>query len=715
MASKSLVFKIGADMSQFRTAMDNASKSIAKVGKKVQNVGKNMTTYVTAPITALGAASVIAWDKQAQAIAQVESGLRTTGAAVGYTSEQLQQMAADLQKTSLFGDEEILKNATAQLLTFTNIAGEQFSRTQQAALDLSTRLDGDLKSASIQLGKALNDPVANLSALSRSGIQFSESQKIVIKELANTNKLAEAQTIILDELEKQYGGSAEAAAEAGLGPFKQLGNSIGDLTEDFGKLITEALNPFIGVVKSAVEYVGSLSDSTKKWIVIIGGVVAAIGPFLLALGTIMQMAPLITTALGGIAAAFNAINWPIVAVVAAIAGFVAAGVYMWDNWEAITQNMTKAWVATKNFLLDGIIAIVKGITWFSRTVLEALGFDALSDGVDFIVDKLEGLKDPLPEVTEEFGSFGDSVSNAMDAIFPKVEAVGNEVTNVGNKAEVTAKKIQSISGSTRVALEPLPEMTENTSNEFLKLDEGINSVDESIGRMGKSGTLFNESFQTGLDTTLEKIRTVTQVAQELFGQLFSVVSQMMDNKSVKEENELKQSIARVNKLKRTDVITSKEAEERILELKKVSAQRQADIKRKQFKTEKAMGIATAIIHGALAVTQALSSLPPPASYAVAAASAGLAAAQVAVIASKPMPAFADGGLVFGPTMGLVGEGVGTTRSNPEVIAPLDKLKNFLKPQDNGVTNNLTVTGMIRGEDIYLSNKNSQLAYANLVG
>ena len=40
-------------------------------------------------------------------------------------------------------------------------------------------------------------------------------------------------------------------------------------------------------------------------------------------------------------------------------------------------------------------------------------------------------------------------------------------------------------------------------------------------------------------------------------------------------------------------------------------------------------------------------------------------------------AFAEGGLVTGPVMGLVGEGRGTTRSNPEVIAPLDKLQNMI--------------------------------------
>lgn len=46
--------------------------------------------------------------------------------------------------------------------------------------------------------------------------------------------------------------------------------------------------------------------------------------------------------------------------------------------------------------------------------------------------------------------------------------------------------------------------------------------------------------------------------------------------------------------------------------------------------------------------------------------------------SSPV-AFANGGLAFGATMGLVGEGIGTSRSNPEVIAPLDKLAGFMNP------------------------------------
>ncbi len=58
----------------------------------------------------------------------------------------------------------------------------------------------------------------------------------------------------------------------------------------------------------------------------------------------------------------------------------------------------------------------------------------------------------------------------------------------------------------------------------------------------------------------------------------------------------------------------------------------------------------------------------------------------------------SGGLVTGPTMALVGEGAGTTATNPEVIAPLDKLKSMIGT-NGGSTE---VFGTISGADILLS-------------
>lgn len=247
MSKNALVYRLSADNKRLQKDLDKSKRHL----KRFQDRSKGISAGITRSLGSMFAIGTVAafgrelvkttedYDKQAKAIAQVEQAVISTGAAANKTLYELQQTAQELQKNTLFGDEDILQNATAQLLTFTNIAGDNFDRTQRAALDLSTRLDGDLKSASIQLGKALNDPVANLSALSRSGIQFSKEQTAVIKQLANTNQLAEAQAIILKELENQYGGSAEAAAAAGTGGWQQLSNSFGDLREQIGQLIAE--------------------------------------------------------------------------------------------------------------------------------------------------------------------------------------------------------------------------------------------------------------------------------------------------------------------------------------------------------------------------------------------------------------------------------------------------------------------------------------------
>ena len=287
MASKAvglLTFNFGANMAGFNRAMKKAQIRIRKFGKQMIAAGRGLTLGLTLPIVALGVASVRAFDAQQKAIAQVEAGLKSTGNQVGITSEKLQEMAADLQTKTLFGDEEILKDATAQLLTFTNIAGEQFERTQLAALDLASRLDGDLKSSSIMLGKALNDPVANLSALSRAGIQFSKDQKKTVKTLVQTNRLADAQTLILNELEKQYGGSAAAAAAAGSGPITQLKNQLSDMSEEIGKRIVPKLIEFVKWITSLATKFDNLSDKQKDNIVFWIGIVATVGPLLIIFG-----------------------------------------------------------------------------------------------------------------------------------------------------------------------------------------------------------------------------------------------------------------------------------------------------------------------------------------------------------------------------------------------------------------------------------------------
>jgi hypothetical protein len=216
--------------------------------------------------------AVIGWGREAvtafqgaqMAMAKVEQAIISTGGAAGYSLEELKQRSDELQATTLFDGDDILNKATAQLLTFTNIAGEQFTKAQDAALDLATVLDGDLQSSAIMIGKALNDPVKGLTAMGKAGIQFSEDQKTTIQSLVETNRLADAQTIILQELERQYGGQAAAAAEAE-GGVTQINRAWGDFQEEVGGAIMSMFDAADGS-SLLVDGIRALTDGFQ-WLV----------------------------------------------------------------------------------------------------------------------------------------------------------------------------------------------------------------------------------------------------------------------------------------------------------------------------------------------------------------------------------------------------------------------------------------------------------------
>lgn len=165
----------------------------------------------------------------------LQSQLETTGNAAGFTAEELMRISTELQNMSNIGDDALITNLTIPLTTFRKISGEVFTRTQQAVLDLNAVL-GDpnnpasLRSSAIQVGKALNDPIQGLTALRRVGVSYSDSQISVIKNLVETNRLTEAQDLILQELELEFGGAAKAAQTSSM----QIKNSWLNMLEAMG-------------------------------------------------------------------------------------------------------------------------------------------------------------------------------------------------------------------------------------------------------------------------------------------------------------------------------------------------------------------------------------------------------------------------------------------------------------------------------------------------
>ncbi|MEE8128194.1 phage tail length tape measure family protein [Candidatus Vondammii sp. HM_W22] len=215
-----------------KLGLKKASKNFKSFGSRVSKV----SGLLAAVGAGMGFSAVIAATKrQEQAMAQLEQRLKSTGGVSGYTAKELEKMAGALQKLTTFGDEAVMEMQSL-LLTFTNVRGGVFEDTTKIILDMSVAMNQDLKTSALAVGKALNDPVKGLTALSRVGVQFTNKQKAVIKSLQETGDVAGAQRLILQELQVEFGGSAAAAADTFGGALDQLGNAFGDLLEQKGGL-----------------------------------------------------------------------------------------------------------------------------------------------------------------------------------------------------------------------------------------------------------------------------------------------------------------------------------------------------------------------------------------------------------------------------------------------------------------------------------------------
>lgn len=171
--------------------------------------------------------------------AQLEAALKSTGGTAGVTADMANELAGGLQEITLFTDDATLAGEN-MLLTFTNIGKDVFPDATKTMLDMSQALGQDVKTSAIQLGKALNDPVRGVTALRKVGVQFTDDQEKQIKALVDSGKTMEAQKLILAELQKEFGGSAEAAAN--VQPWTVFNNQIEDIQENIAGALLPTIN-----------------------------------------------------------------------------------------------------------------------------------------------------------------------------------------------------------------------------------------------------------------------------------------------------------------------------------------------------------------------------------------------------------------------------------------------------------------------------------------
>ena len=243
---------ITAQTSQFEQGMNKATNAVKSTNKVVDGLNSKLKTvfssigaiFAVSQLKKFSSESTKLWKNQKKQLDLLDSTLQTTGAMAWTSSKELTDFASSLQDVTNYGDEAITSMQNV-LLGFKNIKGDTFKDATKAILDMSTVMKMDLASAAQTVGKALDDPIKGLGSLSRQGFIFNEEQKKLIKTLIETGKTAEAQKIILDELNTTYGGAAEATADVG----EQLKNVWGDVKEKIGVALSGITDRFAVFMK----------------------------------------------------------------------------------------------------------------------------------------------------------------------------------------------------------------------------------------------------------------------------------------------------------------------------------------------------------------------------------------------------------------------------------------------------------------------------------
>ncbi len=308
--------------------------------------------------------------------------------------------------------------------------------------------------------RSLNDILGDLNK-SMDGMTSAEKSNIISTifnktDLASVNALLANTGSTWDDLQQSIidsGGAAQQMADTQLdnlqGQLTILKSALEGLAISFGELLMPVIKQIVGWVQTFVDWLNGMDEGTKKVIVTVALLAAALGPVLIvvgkvisAVGTIMTVVPKIAGVINTVKTAFAALNTtmlanPIVLVIAAITALVAAFIYLWNNceefrefwinlWEQIKEAAVAVWESLKAFFTaawEAISAAAKtiweGIKSFSAGIWEGIKliFSTAAEAIKLII-------------TTYFNLYKTAITTVFNAIKLVVTTVWNAIKTV---------------------------------------------------------------------------------------------------------------------------------------------------------------------------------------------------------------------------------------------------------------------------------------------
>ena len=670
MAENNLRVNIVGNASSLNKALNTASSRLKSFGSNISSIGATLTTRLTLPLALAGGGAI-------KLASDFQESLNKVNVAFGSSSGEVQ----DFAKTALTKFGIARGSALDMAATFGDMSTSMGLSRKDAAL-LSTDLvglAGDLasfKNINIEeVTRALSGVfTGETESLKRLGIVMTEVNlknfameqgiKKNIKEMTQAEKVALRFQYVLSVTGNAQGDFARTGGGAA-NQMRIFSESLKDLGANFGELILPLFTKIITKVNSLIQAFSNLSPEMKTLAIGIAAIAASAGPVTFLFGKLLTLFGALASPIGLVVVALTAIATVIAVnfneILPVLVNLYNRFVDLYNGSETLRLAIAglKSVFATVFIgIKTQVMSVVNVFKTFGRLVNEVIeeGFNA--DLGSVIKEGFENGKKIVKDGAEEIkNTFVDNFSEALGSQLEHktVEQVQTGISNVVDKAKGFLSNIAFDFGSA---------LTGGTTG----LDDNLLGEDDNIGNGLVSNLLFTkERVQALVDQMMIKFNQLKETAQMVGESAASAFGKMgadfVDSLGLADrgfEGFVKNLAGTITKL--------------------IS-----------------MLLANALANAIAGSQQSALSTGPAAIFTgpafMATAISGVMAAFAAI------PKFAMGGLVSGPTLGLVGEGIGTNRGNPEVIAPLDRLQNMIQPK----TQRVEVGGQfsINGQDLVL--------------
>lgn len=655
----SLIVKINANGAQAQAEFRKLEKSAQEFGQSMQRVGKDMSKYVTVPLTAMAALSVNAANTQLQAEARLLTALKGRED----VQKRLIKQAGELQSRSLYGDEVIIEQQA--YLAALGMSEQQINDTIEAAAQLAAALGMDLNSAVRNLAKTYSGMTGEL------GESVPALRELTAEEL----KAGAA----IEYVNENYKGFAETAAETGTGPLVWIKNKLGDLAEKVGTILLPILDKLVALISYFVDWLNQLPQPVQEMIVYIGTAVAAIGPLLTIVGSLIGKFGAIASAIPKVGTALLALaRSPITITVAAIGTLITA----LATFESKAERARKAALKMEEFREAGR---VENEDYFYNLTMDMYNRPSVSD------EELQKLKN-------EYQSWIDAEAN-LDSkrnFQAQLRAINDIILQRMRAVEDEAASQRKLNKETQAAVGIIGKLQEQIKAlEDKKLlatsKEEIGEINLQLAELNKQLDEIKDYDPTKVVTKLDPIATKPLT--------FGVSGPKMAplEKSLNIEEWKKKFLTMSDEMVGLVNSLNSALSNAFASLASAMGEGiEAAITGDEFKPMqrlmliigdmlKQMGAALVAYATALEAFKEAWKNPW---VALGAGLAAIAAGSVITgLAKRGLPKLAQGGLAYGPTIAVVGDNPGAV-NDPEVVAPLSKLRNYMGGQKLELTGDI---------------------------